>query len=422
MKYIASNSIKNIGKQRKVLFLSQYFPPDITAASFRISETANLLSLDGFSVNVLTAKPHRSQPINKEDYEIFPEIKVIRAPIIQGKILKGRKLGYILQYLSFMISSLIRGLLNTDSTYDYIIASSPPLFIGVSGWILSKVKKAKYILDIRDIWPDSAISAGQLSGEGFLYRFGKKLEIFLYKRANLITSVSKKIKNYISNLEENICKVEVICNGLNEKLVEIESLNNVLSEFEKNIPDNKFNITYLGNMGLAQDLDTVINAAIILREKSIYNINFLLIGGGVKRTYLEERVRRNELKNIIFMGPFDKKNAFKFMLYSSALLIHLKDSEVFEKTIPSKVFDYSFANKPILFGIKGEGNEILSSMPGNIYFKPSNPYSLVDSILKLYENYDYYLSDVKANREYMLNNFSRAKMSMKLATLLKKLG
>ena len=105
-----------------------------------------------------------------------------------------------------MISSLIYGLLNTNSTYDYIIVSSPPLFIGVSGWILSKVKRAKYILDVRDIWPDSAVSTGQLSDDGFLYKFSKKLEIFLYKRANLSAPVSKTIKNYIASLEGDIMR------------------------------------------------------------------------------------------------------------------------------------------------------------------------------------------------------------------------
>jgi len=128
-------------------------------------------------------------------------MKVIRAPIIQMKILKSRKLGYILHYLSFMISSLIYGLLNTDSTYDYIIVSSPPLFIGVSGLILSKVKRAKYILDVRDIWPDSAVSTGQLSDDGFLYKFSKKLEKFLSSGPSdgLLSSYScvYVMKNYL---------------------------------------------------------------------------------------------------------------------------------------------------------------------------------------------------------------------------------
>jgi len=421
MTHIVSNSIKNIGEKRKILFLSQYFPPDITAASFRISETANHLNSDGFLVNVLTAKPHRWLPINNDDYEMFPLVKVVRAPIIHMETLKRGKLGYIIHYLSFMISSLIWGLLKTSLTYDYIIVSSPPLFITFSGWILSKVKRAKYILDIRDIWPDSAVYAGQLSNKGFFYWFGKKLEIFQYKRANLITTVTKSIKNYISSFDKDNSKVEVIYNGLDENLLEIDSLNNIESVFKKNIPDNKFNITYLGNMGFAQDLDTVIDAAIILKQKGIDNINFLLIGGGVKKAYLEERVRRNGLKNIVFMGPFDKKTAFKFMLRSSALLMHIKDSEVFRKAFPSKIFDYSFANKPIIFCIEGEGNEILSSIPGNIYFKPSNPSSLIDSILKLYKNYDYYLNQASKNREYFLNNFSRSKMTRKLEVLLKKL-
>lgn len=300
------------------------------------------------------------------------------------------------------------------------MVSSPPLFIGLTGWILAKIKRAKFVLDIRDLWPDFAVSAGALSEEGILYKLGKKMERFLYLRSDLITSVSKPMRDYISETSRDYKKVGVIYNAIDTDFLEDFPKK---ASTERKIKDNlslgdKILVTYLGNIGLAQGLDAIIEAATILKERSIENVIFSIIGGGVLRASLEQKAALRGLNNVVFNGPFSRKKAFKHMVDSSALLINLKGGGMLYKTIPSKVFDYLYANKPILYGIEGEGKEILSSLHGNLYFKPSNADSLVESVMNLSKNYQQYLKNAQNNRSYLLENYSREKMCGKLIKVL----
>lgn len=391
---------------KKILILSQYFPPDITAAAFRISETAKIInSKNGWEADILTAKPHKTKKEENTNKAKFKYL-VIRAPI--KKLFKGGTVNYLLHYVSFMLSSILWGIIKTKSSYNYLVTSSPPLFIGISGWILSKIKRANFILDIRDIWPDSAVSTEKISKNGFLYKIGKKMEFFLYKKAELITCVSTPMKKYIERYAKN--NVIVLYNGFFTEL----SKSSKLKSKEKGI----YTITYLGNLGHAQEISTVIRVAEKIDKK---NIKFFLIGEGVKRKELEEEVIRKKLKNVEFKGPFSKEESLEYMLSSSALLINLKDSKTFEKTIPSKVFDYMYANVPILFGIRGEGEKILSNVSGNISFEPSNPESLKEAVIKLINNYTFYKKNAAVNRELLFEKYTREAMIKKLLKTISKL-
>jgi len=408
--------------RKKILFISQYFPPDITAAAFRISETAKLMADKGFYVKVLTAKPHRGEAVSNKKNNInncFPESKVMRAPIFELRNIGKGKLKYTPHFISFMFSSVIWGLFGTDSSFDYIIVSTPPLLIGISAWILSKFKKADFILDIRDLWPDCFLSGGYISKRNLVYYFGKKLENFLYKRARLITCVSKPMSDYLSGFRNGKSRAHVIYNGINSEVLNDKLERETDMKFKEKKKDNEIIITYSGNMGNAQAISTVVEAAEILKSKKINSVRFKLIGGGVKRPGLERKVAKENLENVEFLGPFGKSEASVYMLRSSALIINLKNAWAYSKTIPSKVFDYLYANKPILYGIDGEGKQILGSLPGNIHFKPNNADSLVSAILKLTENYDYYLELSRKNREFLLNKFTRRQMVDKLCDLIK---
>lgn len=390
---------------KKILFLSQYFPPDITAAAFRVSETAKIINKkNDWKAEVLTANPHRT--INRISNDKKFKYSIIRAPI--KKLSERGAVNYLLHYISFMLSSILWGIFKTRNKYDYLMTSSPPLFIGISGWILSKFKRAKFILDIRDIWPDSAVSTEKISANGFLYKFGRKMEFFLYKKADLITCVSNPMKEYIEKHTEN--NVMVLYNGFFTELGARYK--------EKSKENETYTITYLGNFGHAQEMSTVIKTAEKTDNK---NIKFLLIGEGVKRKELEKEVTQKKLNNVEFKGPLPKEETFKYMLSSSALLINLKDSKTFEKTIPSKVFDYMYANKPILFGIKGEGKKILSSISGNIFFEPSNPESLKEAVNKLIENYTFYKKNAMDNRKLLFEKYTREAMADKLLKTISKL-
>jgi glycosyltransferase involved in cell wall biosynthesis len=340
-----------------ILILSQYYHPDITAAAFRIKETADILASYGYNITVITAKPHRVKSI-KSDNIHDGSIKTLRLPIIeyQGK----GKINYIVHYLSLMIMAMIVSIFRAIPKYDVVIASSPPLFVGAAGYLASTIKSAKFIFDVRDIWPDSAVAAGQLKKNGLLYKFGKMLEEWLYRQANLITCVSKPMAEYISNYT-NKKKVIVIYNGVPQKYLVTHSIG--LKDKRRKIcfQENKINIVYLGNLGRVQGLHLLIDVAKRLKTE-LPDVMFYLIGDGVEKKNLTMLTKKASLKNIIIMDAVPKDDALAIARESSALFFQLKDDSSMEKTVPSKLFDYMTAGKPILFGIKGEGKEILEQV------------------------------------------------------------
>lgn len=390
-------------KNKKILFISQYYPPDVTAAAFRISETAQILKDDGYVTKILTAVPHKSK---FEDNHIKDNLDVLSVSLLR----LGRKKtkDYLVHYTSFMVNSFLSGIFKLSSKFNYVFATSPPLTVAFSSWLLARIKRAKYILDIRDIWPDSAVATGHLTKSSALYQVFKYLESFIYNRADLITCVSEKMKEYIRNHIRKNIPIAVLYNGLFTEFFNdsrINNYNNVLSEKE-------FLISYIGNIGYAQNLDLLIDVAKLLKNG---NIKFTLIGEGAVKNILMDKVNASRLKNVIFKNACSKKEAFEHMNRSHALLIILKkQSFALNLTIPSKVFDYLWANKPILFGIEGEGRGILSSLPGNLYFDADDPTSLMKAIVELKNNYGHYKSEADKNRPLVINKFTREKMTRKL--------
>ncbi|MEE9361262.1 MAG: glycosyltransferase family 4 protein [Cellulophaga sp.] len=390
-------------ENKNILFVSQYYPPDVTAAAFRINEMAQILKDDGYIIKILTAIPHKSKI--KNNY-IKDNSEVLRTPIF--KLNRQKTKNYLLHYISFMVNSIFWGIFKLQSKFNYLFATSPPLTVALSGWLLARVKRAKYILDIRDIWPDSAESTGHLTSSSFIYRVSKFLENFVYNKADLITCVSEKMKEYIQNHITKNTPIVVLYNGLFIKFFNINKIKN----YNDAMPKNEFMISYIGNIGHAQNLDLLMDAAKLCKNR---NIKFILIGEGAVKNILMDKAIVTKLKNVFFKNSCSKKEAFEYMNRSHALLIILKkQSFALNQTIPSKVFDYLWANKPILFGIEGEGKKILSLLPGNLYFDADDPISLLKAITKLESKYSYYKSKADKNRSLVIKNFTREKMTRKL--------
>ena len=184
-----------------ILVISQYYAPDITAAAFRISETVELMRLAGHDVRVVTAFPHKSEvSVNEEADRRMGVVRVPVAPIGGGGASR-----YLNHYLSFMRRSAIAGLKQRLGSWcpAIIWASSPPLFTGLTGRLLSIIYNCPLVFDVRDIWPEFAVSAGQISPTGRAYQVGRILERVLYNSAHHITCVSKAMADYIGSRTRN---------------------------------------------------------------------------------------------------------------------------------------------------------------------------------------------------------------------------
>ncbi len=390
----------------KVLLISTNFPPEVTAGAFRTSGTASWLQRLGFEVTVLTARPHRAQVDGAREEASLGEVKVVRAPLIQI----GDKGGvwYLVQFLSFTVTAVLWGLARARGRYDFVIASSPPLFVGISGWVLAVVKRAKLVMDIRDLWPDSAVATGQLPARGPLRAIGHWLERFLYRRARLITCVSAPMKEIIAARVGAKRRIEVIYNGVDARLTEEDDQ---LAEAQERLST----IVYAGNVGRSQGLEILVEAAACFPE-----LTFEIIGSGVRSRSVQALAQSKGVENLVFTGPRPREDTLRSLAGASALFLQLRDEPVFATTIPSKVFDYLTANRPILFGLKGEGAEILSLSGGNVAFESDNLASLADAVERLASYYDRYAQAALKNRS-VAAEYSREKMTRKLAQLLTEL-
>ncbi len=352
-----------------ILVISQFYSPDITAAAFRIRETVDLLKNAGHDVRVITAEPHKS---DRDADRLADQREGVRRVYV-SPIHNGGMRNHLNHYFSFVRGSLWVGIRQRFGSWrpDVIWASSPPLFVGLTGRALAYLFGCPLVFDIRDIWPQSAVAAGQISQGGPAFKLGLSLEQRLYNTADHITCVSQPMAKYIATKSNT--PTTVIYNGVltyaTEGLVKAEA-------------GRRKRILYAGNMGRVQGLDVIIRAfATAIANDGLPGWRLELIGGGALEEELRTLIEELSLSNrITLRSSIDKHEVLQELASSAALVINLKADKVFELTIPSKVFDYMSVGRPILFGITGEGADILHATGANIAFEPNNPESFVQAL------------------------------------------
>jgi len=382
----------NTKDKTKILLFTQYFYPDITAASFRMYELYKYLKKERFKVEVVTTFPHRS---NIEHIEASHDIHRIRVHFVSPK----NKFRYVYYYLEFVLKAFFVILKNKFFDCDLIFASSPPIFIGIEALIISKIYKKKLFLDIRDLWPDTVADVGKIQKNSLIYKIFKSLERVLYRKADKIFCVSEPMKKYISAYNSD---VTVVYNGISEEdFLRFE--NKPLIQKDKDI----FNVFYAGNIGMAQTLDFVFDAAKKLLNENNLDLSFHIIGEGVKLKEYKEIVEMNNLKNITFYKALPREKLLEY-LYNNAdiLLLPLKEGRSFEKTIPSKLFDYLLLKKPIVYHIYGEGKEILKKLDIAEEFLLDTD-NFILALEKIRSNYNKYLRNADLRNFSILKKFLR---------------
>lgn len=393
----------------RILVISQYYSPDITAAAFRVSETVELLTRKGHEVKVITAYPHRA--IAKGDglsCQEHSENTIYRVKL--ASMGRGGLGGYLLHYLSFVIGSIKRGILIFFKGWrpDVIWTTSPPLFTGATGVVLSALFRSPLVFDIRDIWPDSAVAAGQISGDGNAYRIGKVLEKKLYSRSNHLTCVSHPMAYYLEKQTQT--PVSVVYNAPPHM------------DFSRNLPSNpRKRILYAGNLGRVQGLDVLIESFNEVQKANYFSDWKLeFIGAGAFERKLKNMVKKMHLeKQVRFHPPMTKQKLLEELANSGLLFINLKKDRVLSLTIPSKVFDYMLVNRPIIAGLAGEGKKLLQSTGANLCFSP-NKKSLKKALKKASETLPELQKRAWKNSRLVLGNYSRERSTEKLLSVFNK--
>ena len=289
-----------------ILFLTDNFPPEVNAPATRTYEHAIRWIEEGCKVTVITCVPNFPEgkvfPGYKNkwyQYQVMDDINVVRV-----KTFITANNGFLLRtldYLSFMITGFIAGLFQKKP--DVIIATSPQFFTACMGWMLSVFRNRPFIFELRDLWPASIIAVGAMKNS-LLITWLEKLELFLYKRADAIISVTNSFKGDLISRGINGNKIFVILNGVDHNNYQPTSIKDSILSEKYNLKD-KFVVGYLGTHGMAHGLDVVLEAAEKLKQYS--NIYFMLVGSGAAKSDLVMNAKRRNLKNILFIDSQPKE-------------------------------------------------------------------------------------------------------------------
>lgn len=378
----------------KILVLSQYFPPDITAAAYRIGDTCRLLKEWGHDVRVVTTTPHKGG-LDEAKIGLLPEeIHRIEVMPLERRTVRA----YVEQYLGFAIRAFLAAMrMRRTFDYDVVWATSPPLFMALCTIPLRFFTRRPVVLDVRDLWPESAVNIGKVRRGSAMERIGKALEWSAYRFSDRITCVSQPMRAHIEKRTRR--PVSVVYNGAPRSQLGAPTCSS---------PDADV-FCYAGNLGYAQGLDVMLDAfASACRSPVMSNSRLRLVGTGAVESELRSQAERlGILPRVDFLGVRPKREALELMSQSGVLLIPLMDSPAFALTVPSKVFDYMGLGRPIVASIRGEGREILERTGANIVIDPGSRDALAEAMVRARLQWDSMMKQAPANIALVSERFSR---------------
>ncbi|MGE3919328.1 MAG: glycosyltransferase family 4 protein [Gammaproteobacteria bacterium] len=388
-----------------ILIVSQYFWPE----SFRINDFALGLQAMDHNVTVLTGIPnypngsfftgYHALKIHSEDYH---GIRIHRVPLISRG--KSRSLRLALNYLSFAVSASLLGPLFCKGKYDVIFVFMPsPITVGIPAIILKMLKRAPIFFWVQDLWPESLQAVKAVKSRKILAAI-EKLTRFIYQRCDKILVQSQAFIPAIKRLGIAEEKLFYFPNAA-EALYQTNDATAVNATLPKG-----FNIVFTGNIGVAQSFETIIQAAIQLKEYS--DIHWIIVGDGRQKEWLSEQIKLNQLENTFhLLGQYPPEAMPYFYEHAEALLITLKKDPIFALTIPSKLQSYLAYGKPVLGALDGEPARIIQDANAGLVGPAEDPVCLAGNILKLYHLSRENRAILAHNgRQYFTKHFERNKL------------
>lgn len=360
----------------KILFLTDNFPPEYNAPATRTFEHCREWVKQGADVTVITCFPNFPKGKVFEGYknrwkttEYIDGVRVIR---VWSFISPNRGIfKRTLDFLSYAITSFLAGL---SVRCDVIVATSPQFFTAVSGWALGVVRRKKWVMEVRDLWPES-IKAVEAVEAGWIISTLEKAELFLYKKAWKIVVVTDSFKANLISRGVRADKIFVVKNGVDLSAFRPSCKNRSLMTL-KGIPE-KFIVGYVGTHGLAHSLDFVLRAVATMSDDSFH---FVFIGDGAEKANLVDLAKKLNLGSTSFLEPVKKREISDYLSMMDVALVPLRRSTTFESVIPSKVFESVAMNIPILLGVNGETRSIIESYNAGIFFEPENEADFIEKI------------------------------------------
>lgn len=405
-----------------ILFLTDNFPPEVNAPASRTFEHCRAWVQAGHRVTVMTGAPN------------FPQGKVFagyRNRLWQRETMDGievvRVWTYItanagfakrtLDYLSFMVTSFLAGLVQRRP--DVIVGTSPQFFTNCAAWMLSVFRWRPFVFELRDLWPESIKTVGAMQDSAAL-RLMERLELFLYRRAAAVVAVTESFRRNLIARGIDGAKIHVITNGVD------------LTRFQPMARDadlagrlgltDRFVAGYIGTHGMAHALETVLEAAALMRQHPQgANVRFVLLGDGAQKQALKARAQRMGLDNVLFLDTVPKAEVPRYWSLLDASIIHLRKADNFTQVIPSKLFECMGMGIPVLHGVAGESAEIVEREGVGLTFEPENAQALCAGLLRLVQDRALY-ADLRAHCLAAAPRYERTALAHRMLTLLEQVG
>ncbi|MFA0623173.1 glycosyltransferase family 4 protein [Vibrio breoganii] len=361
----------------KILLITQWFDPEPT---FKGLLFAQALRDKGHEVEVLTGFPnypggnvYSGYSLKLYQKEIMDGIVVHRAPLYPSH--DGAAIKRIGNYISFAVGSFIVGLIKTRNI-DVIYSYHPPLTTSLSALLLGAFKRVPTVVDIQDLWPDTLSATGMINNQKVLKVVGKVCD-FVYKKAAKVVVLSPGFKQRIVKRGVSEEKVEVIYNWCNEPAIENFSSSKVT------LPNNgNLNLLFAGNLGFAQGLPSIIEAAEILQNNNV-KVNVVLLGDGVAKYDAIAQAENKGLENVFFLPRVSMQEVGGLLSTADMLLVHLNDNELFRITVPSRTQANLAVGKSIVMGVAGDAADLVLKAGAGVVCEPNSPESLSLAITKL---------------------------------------
>jgi glycosyltransferase involved in cell wall biosynthesis len=392
-----------------ILFLTQYFPPEMGATQNRLSYLSRSLAEHGHDVTVLTALPNYPEGKIFDGYRgrVFMEERMGRLRVLrvwcyarQSKAMSQR----MVNYFSFMLASLLLGTPRVGRP-DVMLVDSPPLFLGLSALLMKWILGAKFVFNVADLWPEAAVAMGAIQNR-LVVKAATALEEMIYRHSDLITGATQP--------------VVPLTNGAELADLEAERYDRTALRSSW-AGEGKFVVGYAGLHGLAHRLETVLEAA--ARVASNPDIVFLFFGDGCEKAAIVEKAQKLGLQNVKFYPPQPKDQIGHVISSFDVALVPLRDLVLFRGYLPSKMFEAMGLGTPVICSVPvpGEAQAIINESGGGIVTRAENSEEMADAILKLYGQPALCRQMGAAAKEYVSRFYNRATIAANFERVLAKL-
>ncbi len=369
-------------------------------------------------MDVITAPPNFPEGVvyagyrNRYGREEIGGIGVTRVPVYIAEN-KGN-LKRIASYVSFMLSAVWFS--RRVRRPDVVVATSPQFFTAIGGYLISVLRRVPFVLEIRDLWPESIVAVGAMR-RNWVIKFFERLELFLYRRADHIVVVTNSFKRIIAG--KGICegKISVIKNGADLETFASVPDEEQLTDFRRRYGlEGKFVASYIGTIGMAHRADILLEAA---RRCPDPSVAFMVVGGGGERAALDARQAELGLTNFRLVEKQPKQMVPCLLGVSDVCVVHLRDTPLFRTVIPSKIFEAMITGTPIALGVRGEAREIVEESGAGIPFTPDDADELLAAVMRLKADAELRREMARRGREFVLKQHNREELALRYWALLR---